>query len=136
MRVNGKLWLPFGGITSPNLVGSYANGYVYIYSSKNKVKDIRSNIIISLYNNIYKEGTYAIKIDSGTMSEVYYTEIINANIDSNRFYVDTVHTGVLKILKLDTTNFIMAGTFQFDCYNKIRNQTVKITQGRFDIRYH
>ena len=42
-------------------------------------------------------------------------------------------TGELKITNLDTTNFIISGTFWFDAIDA-NGAIVKVTDGRFDIK--
>jgi len=44
-------------------------------------------------------------------------------------------TGELEILKLDTENQIISGTFWFDCEEVDNGEIVAITEGRFDINY-
>jgi len=51
------------------------------------------------------------------------------------FYeTDSVQLGTLKITKLDTTNHIIAGTFEFTVWTE-ECDTIRVTDGRFDINY-
>lgn len=47
---------------------------------------------------------------------------------------DVVEKGKLEITKLDTTNHIIAGTFEFTVW-KEDCDTIRVTDGRFDIKY-
>jgi hypothetical protein len=52
----------------------------------------------------------------------------------HQFYTSSASTGELTITKLDAVRGIISGTFNFDCVDE-NNQTVKITDGRFDTIY-
>jgi hypothetical protein len=43
--------------------------------------------------------------------------------------------GTLVITKVDRATGIIAGTFEYDAYSPECNDTVRITEGRFDVRY-
>jgi len=46
----------------------------------------------------------------------------------------SLYAGELWVKKLDTINQIVSGTFWFNAVNS-NNDTIKITEGRFDMRY-
>lgn len=50
------------------------------------------------------------------------------------FGVPNPNSGRINILRLDTINYIIAGTFYFDAVNK-EGDTIKVTDGRFDLKY-
>ena len=56
------------------------------------------------------------------------------NYDIGFFKTTKLITGELKITHLDTTNFIISGTFWFDAVGANGN-IVKVTDGRFDLHY-
>jgi hypothetical protein len=43
--------------------------------------------------------------------------------------------GAMNITRLDTVSQIISGTFYFDCINEETNDTLHITDGRFDMHY-
>ena len=134
--VDGKLWLPFGGVTYPDLVGTYGSGHIYIYADRNHINEVNSTFTIEINKGVYAKGMYNLSFKNSLEGNSWYAYYIyNGLPDSNRYFVDTVNTGTLNLLRLDTISFIMSGTFQFNGYNKYLNKTVKITDGRFDIRY-
>lgn len=45
-----------------------------------------------------------------------------------------IYEGTFNISRLDTINDIIAGTFSFDAKDSVENKTIKITEGRFDLR--
>jgi len=53
---------------------------------------------------------------------------------SNRYFTNSIKTGVLKITRLDLSNSIISGTFWFDAINQA-GETVEVREGRFDWNY-
>ena len=45
---------------------------------------------------------------------------------------DPNSVNIIKILKLDTLSYFIAGTFEFTAYDPIKKNSVYITEGRFD----
>ena len=52
---------------------------------------------------------------------------------SYRYSVDTFSQYTINITKLDTENNIASGTFAFTAINNECNDTIRITEGRFDV---
>jgi len=133
--VDGKLWLPFGSLMTPAIAGNIGGGYINISGARRHIDEPSSTISIIINNGVHDTGLYKLSFISDSVGRVYYYYEIKPNYDSNLYYVDTFHIGSLHILRLDSINHIMSGTFYFDAYNKYLNKTVKITDGRFDYRY-
>ena len=53
---------------------------------------------------------------------------------SNQYNTSLIHTGELKITRVDLQNSIISGTFWFDAINT-DNEVVEIREGRFDWNY-
>ncbi|MBB1287301.1 hypothetical protein HRH25_23195 [Flavisolibacter sp. BT320] len=51
------------------------------------------------------------------------------------FKTDSVRTGVLNITSVDKAQKTISGTFSFDAYNAVQNKTVKVTEGKFRLKY-
>ena len=54
---------------------------------------------------------------------------------SDIFRTDSIRTGVISITELDKVNEIIVGSFSFEAFNIPRNKIVKITQGKFRLKY-
>lgn len=54
---------------------------------------------------------------------------------SDIFHTDSLRTGKLVITTLDKINKIIAGTFYFEAFNAVQNKTIKITDGKFRLKY-
>ena len=50
-----------------------------------------------------------------------------------RYYLDTLSPHILFITKLDTINNIASGTFEFTVINEDCSDTLRISEGRFDV---
>lgn len=74
---------------------------------------------------------YKLNIDSNRVGQFSYF-----NIFCSFRWTDTIqnHNSFVNITKFDTQNRIIAGTFEYTLY-KPGCDTVRITQGRFDVKY-
>jgi len=148
--IDGKLLVPRDGegtFNSPShgiyyhTAGNYPN-YLFDEIEVNNYKGNTKLIIhiVGLHQN--EEGLYEIK-NSNCLSSV------DANLTTNLFYVykDKVtqetkyycsieNTGTLTITKYDIPNRIVSGTFSCTAVNKDdSNDTIQITDGRFDFKW-
>ena len=146
--VNGEVWLPKpGGAFKPAIDCEY---YPRIEGS-----DPRSWGVLQLdlarYSNDHLDGD--ITVSHGWLFDTTtYTLYRNSNnpdryggggdyldVSSGGFksYETTNNTtNFLRILKLDTVNQIISGTFQFDAINEEDiTDTIKIREGRFDVKF-
>jgi len=137
--INGKVWLPGGPGTT--LDAQYSRGSLSLYALKDSgpenskgINQIFQSLSMS-YEPIYKLGTYYFKyfpplqgLGAGFMD---YAS--NCNYQAND--QDSLQT-YITVTKLDSIHRIVSGTFNFlfipsgpGC------DTLKITQGRFDMKY-
>ncbi len=133
--VNGKVWLPRGDNGYPNLTCDYdegfmggafnINGYRYDDGANNSI----SFVVAS--DSIQTKGIYKLNLRSGRVGR--YRNGVNS---CTYLWTDTIqnHNAYLNITKLDKANRIISGTFEF-AQVKQGCQEVRITQGRFDMKY-
>jgi hypothetical protein len=133
--LNSKVWIPKGNNGRKNLSWYYdpglnngsfnLTGYRYEKAGDSNFTDF----VLSLNN--FKVGNYKLNIDSSKGAE--YGNSINYCFYRWR---DTIinHNSFVNITKFDTQNRIIAGTFEYTLY-KPGCDTVRITQGRFDVKY-
>jgi len=135
-KVNGEVWVPNGiheiyGTSIAALTASFCaepitlNLYITITAIKdheNFVEDLHIRI------NSNTTGTYIL---NGSQQPGYhypsYCSFGNAETDSLR-------TGIVVITKIDNTNNIIAGTFEFTGIDRRDGKIHKITEGRFDAK--
>jgi hypothetical protein len=123
--VNGKFWL----VTPTRKTnGSYSRGSVSIVLERSGNNELSNITISSVYNMIYVPGIYKYsrKLGAGylTVGKLYRTNN------------DTDNVGYLNIIRLDSVNRILSGTFEFKGYSSSLNpNSISITSGRFDINY-
>lgn len=128
--VNDSLWLPYGLF---QFDVHFENGMLYLNSEKSLLFfDAYSSITIkSTHNTISKIGKYKIQSFDQDKMQVggdYYIDRLN-------YYTDDTYIGELEILRLDTINKIVSGTFYFSAKSKYSTDTVKVSKGRFDVRF-
>ena len=99
------------------------------------------SVDINLHSRVFDEGEYVLytysNIPSGTFSGNETSLRIRDEAGKTVFEswrVPNPNSGRLVVLRLDTLNRIVAGTFYFDAVNK-EGDTIKVTDGRFDLKY-
>lgn len=126
------MWLPkgFSGTKNPSWYydPTYLNGNLSIPCYRYLSEEDKQFFGIG-GTNINKTGIYP--IFTGSDAGISFTKIL----DSCSFlYYDTdnYRIGELNITRLDLTSGIISGTFWATLYNPSCNDTIKITEGRFD----
>jgi hypothetical protein len=134
--LNGKAWTPKGFNGTAHLSIDFDPGF------NNGVLGIAAYSIITSDNREY----FGIGMKD---SLNFYTAPFSVNLSNNSLYrirfennncsyfstdMDTHVTGTLSISKLDRTARIIAGNFSA-IFKKIGSDSIKITEGRFDLKY-
>jgi len=125
-RVNGNVWLPKGGSFQPGQTIEYTN----------------KELVISGYNNDREEFlTLDLKPITDTVNYTFYSYLLSTQgasflnaKTSVDYYADTIYHGKIHLLRFDPIKGFVAGTFEFDVYDKYHqhnNDTIHITDGRF-----
>jgi hypothetical protein len=123
-KYNGVYWL---AVSSKKISGSYSNGAISILMEKSGDGKTGAIILSCNTKTIYKEGMY--EYNDRINGKYFGSDHIFRTIDSN-------NTGYLNILRLDSINRILSGTFEFRAYvDNINSKSVSITLGRFDFKY-
>lgn len=123
--VNGKFWLV---TPTRKTTGSYSRGSVSIILERSGNNEQSNITISSVYNMIFTPGVYKYSRDLGasylTVGKLYRTKN------------DTDNIGYLNIIRLDSVNRILSGTFEFKGYSSSLNpNSISVNSGRFDIKY-
>lgn len=129
--VNGNLWLPDGDFGKSPTFAEYS------WPGKDTVA-------ISVYaDNSAEAGSFGILVyDSPALivGKPYDLRAPNCHArfslaqNSKLCFYDSILSGNITLLKLDTKQHIVAGTFEFEAYSECQG-TVTVTDGRFDITY-
>ena len=136
--IDGMAWTPKAGFVPPALNISYdeISGYFGLWALRNLGNGLFQTVGIG---GIFKtDGIYEIPFDSVLRSDTSSYCAVLSSIDpstgmGNKEYWNT--NGTLIITKVDRATGIIAGTFEYDAYSPECDDTVRITQGRFDVRY-
>lgn len=89
---------------------------------------------VSIYidHKIFGPGHYIIPFGSNLMKT-------NFVIDYHKMVYQSTITpdsyAIIDIIRLDTINHVMAGSFQFTLFNEFNWQALNVTKGRFDFKY-
>lgn len=130
--VNGEVFVAqggfFGGVDDLSI--SVSRDELHLGSSAyGKDTDVDGNLNINLFKdfNVYGNNIHAL-INDLTQSGRFRSENGTLFTTGRDIYV-----GELNIDKLDTINYIIAGTFWFDAVSE-DGEVVQIREGRFDIK--
>jgi hypothetical protein len=146
--VNGELWLPKpGGGLKPGIDCEY---YPRIEGIDPRIwggfsLDLSRHSDDALEGDIKVSHGWLIKSDSLTLYRNHQNPdrygggggYVDASNGGFKPYRTTVNpNNFMTILKLDTVNNIISGTFQFDAINENDDtDTIKIREGRFDVKF-
>ena len=138
-KINGKKWVPDGGglfsgikpirggfheITSFPV---YKRG-IFLRTSSQDGQDVE------FFLNSWKTGKYSLSTDTQSSPGALYPKDYGYYQSANgtTYLTSSRYTGTVTISKADTATGIVAGTFEFTV-GDTKGQTVKITDGRFDV---
>lgn len=134
--VNGQAWVPKTSLlTSPGpLTWEYLdsfgrNGYFNV-SARRKVDGVDQGMTIAIGDGLSSQGVYSLMIQRQIPYFFDVVTLCEYGLDST----DVPLSGTLTITKLDKTNRIIAGSFEFT-FAKSDCDTIRVTEGRFDLRY-
>jgi len=132
--INGKVWLPGGG-GQPSIVPSYFKNTFSIGVQKSVYNLTNQPIVMQLFDfsvkPVYDTGKYYIKNKNLTGGVGFEDQISKCTYTYND--KDSLQNWV-HITKLDKTNLIISGTFNF-LFTNTTCDTIKMTSGRFDAKY-
>jgi hypothetical protein len=124
--VNGKIWLPkTQRLGQPSAHADYTSGNFLSFGASNEDSELYFIIYnpISVNNKYFLTDTARARAFYGTGKDI-----------SHCVYEDyNVVNGFLVFKKFDIQNGIVSGTFEFTTYNPDCGDTIKVTDGRFDI---
>lgn len=139
--VNGQAFKPGGAqLSGGSLQCNYQlvnGGYYFVLVGRYRNNTNGSGSIVGLYSDSLKmeEGTkQVLKSRTNNNASASYSTYTSTSAYDQFETNGTSYTGELWIKKLDTIKQIASGTFWFTAANG-KGDTVKITDGRFDVHY-
>ncbi len=131
---NGDVWLPkgFSGTKNPSWYydPTYGGGDFSISAYKYENENNKQTIIVGS-RNMSHTGKYVIN-NTSDAGITFYSMVENCEIYTRDSLIYC--TGDLTITRLDTSIGIISGTFWATLYNPLCKDTIKITEGRFDLK--
>jgi hypothetical protein len=124
-RVDGQVWLPKGSFHYPAALAYYSGKMFYI--NAHRVGGTTGDHFGIAINPLQPNAT---TFDLAERNGVVATfSPIN-----DGYRVIKAGAGTLRITRLDTVAHIVAGTFEFEAVSATTGKTVRVTDGRFDLR--
>jgi len=134
-RINGKTWIPDGGGGFSG-IKPIEGGYLYTKKNIyiNTYRRDKTKIEIYLPNTV-QTGTYELNNNTGLVDVDLNPKryAFYKDADDNYYITNSQYTGQITITQNDTVRGIISGTFNFTAYSPNSKQTIRITDGRFDI---
>ena len=141
--VNGIVLLPKKGNSTLGAALScfyqfVDGGYHFALGFTDKETNVRRSALISLNPEQLSDGNLYILGEQTTDGTNYNSNFgefwTSISFTENRYITTSIHKGELKIIKLDTQQKIISGTFWYDAVNS-NGEKIEIRDGRFDMRY-
>ncbi|TYP96487.1 hypothetical protein C7447_10753 [Tenacibaculum adriaticum] len=142
--INGEILTPKDGRGVPQAKGLF----VAHYSNNNIVFDVGNfkddngdSIYIYIYN-LTSIGTYSFGLSTGQSISTFepdfnhcWTRTFDTTTGGKK-YLSNINSGTIIITRFDPINFIISGTFELTTFEENDpNNTIEITDGRFDINW-
>jgi len=148
--VDGELLVPyprkaikdnFGGLYYSGVWGEN-HGSLEMFAAMDGIQGRERNVInLNLFRRVFDVGEYLLFTDSAIPNSQFIANETRLFIRDEAgktvfesYRVPNPNSGLINILRLDTINYIISGTFYFDAVNK-EGDTIKVTDGRFDLKY-
>ncbi|WP_017256996.1 DUF6252 family protein [Pedobacter arcticus] len=137
-KINGKVWQRkgcFGCIGGGSGISiNYDDRTFFGISAQNR--DLKYTLTL-IIENLKNKTTYTLGNGSGNNKAPNYAKVSSDLSNHINYYTTENLKGKITITKLDTTNKIIAGTFEFKAENENNpSDIITVTNGWFDIKYN
>ena len=136
--VNGEVWRPKGGPhfgLDAQLSFSYhePSGGLFISASRRLGQNDSS---YDTYQRIGINATFKGVSHRDSIRQCMFADINRCSSgNGNPMILDSLYTNVIDVIFLDTDRNIISGTFDFLFIKESCQDTIRVTDGRFDIKY-
>ncbi len=139
-KVNGNFWIPqgFGPIPADNLLEAKKLGPNFYINARNFASSPNETEFEIFLKDVNGTGNYPLNTTMPNRSTgASYGFYVKRKLSPiSEWLTSAVHGGVVHISFLDTTNHIIAGTFNFSAADNFGTAPVlQVTEGRFDLNY-
>jgi hypothetical protein len=131
--VNGELWLPKGNFQTFDINASHYGQHIQLQA--NRVGDPLTSFNI-IFPIAYADSLIVAYNHQDSIGTTYfhYRKWFQNGPDFD-YDAITINSGELQLSRCDTVNGIISGTFYFTAIDSIAHDTVRIEDGRFDLRF-
>ena len=136
--LNGQPWKPQGnsgiGNLSIDFDSGFNNGILGIVAYRTLSSSDKTQFILGIADSLnFKTAPFTLVIMKKSIGGLSFSTSSYCDI----LHTDTTiyETGKINITKLDRTSRIISGTFEGVLFKQICGDTVRITDGRFDMKY-
>ncbi len=136
--LNGQPWTPKGFNGTSNLSIDYDqginNGILGIVAYRTISSFDKTQFILGIVDSLnFKTSPFTLAVKEKSIGALSYS---NKNYcDVNHYDTTIYEDGRISITKLDRTNRIISGTFAGVLFKQVCGDTIKITEGRFDMKF-
>lgn len=135
-KIDGKVWIPYSKTSVPKLYASIDRNYNWMFGLSGLQKDIGvdSKNVIEIYVRPLSTDTFFLltKNKYGNVAHYFPTLAVGAQAFNSD---EALNNGYVHILRFDSVNQIISGTFQFTAIDSFTNEKHEITDGRFDLHF-
>ncbi|MEX1001167.1 MAG: hypothetical protein WDZ35_03550 [Crocinitomicaceae bacterium] len=142
-KINGKVYVPKGTVYEPSIdQPAYYESYGYFIVTTRNVSDFSDDRIddillrLKVSEGVSGNGLYMMTDTGFSFFEIQIDTVVNGfeTGHSYNYYLDTTKSNLVEITNLDVINKVISGTFEMTVINNEQNDTITITEGRFDLK--
>ena len=140
--INDELYIPKGGINYRAIeYPEYYEGHGLLRIKTLNQKDFENWFYVYvLTDGIFGIGDYTVNPNALNTPPPSLKRVVDTIVTGSEttatlpYYIDTTKTNLVKISRLDLVSGIVSGEFEFTVTSAYYNDTIKVTQGRFDLK--
>ena len=138
-KIDGKFWVPagFGIIPTASTLETTFMGKDVLINARNFSSSPTETEFELYIKDVTAPGNYPLNATTGYPTRnVSYGYYVHRKVTpDNEWITSAEQTGMVTVTKIDTINYIISGTFQFQALNLYNTpQPISVTEGRFDVK--
>lgn len=136
-KIDGKVWVPYSNTSVPFLYAGVArnNNWTFEFGAEQRERADFTLNMFEIYIKPLNKDTLFILTNDRKGNIAYYRPIDTMRATTYRTD-QSLNNGYVRIIRFDSVQQIIAGTFQFTAIDSVTNIKHEITDGRFDLRFN
>lgn len=136
--LNGQPWAPKGFSGTGNLSIDFdpgiRKGIMGIVAYRTMSNSDQTQFLLGIGDSLnFKQAPFTVAVQPGSLGAMSFST--KEYCDLNHNDPGTFRSGEITVTRLDRSNGIVSGTFHVTLYKSSCGDTIRITEGRFDMKF-